>query len=165
MKKIKINSSISFERKIDSYMWNELTYRHDDFEYKYEDMKLLAVRCKDVHSKEYKRDFSFLSNKRYTVYVEHIETKKVFCITYYYRATFKSDGYDILNVETSSHEEIKKLKDRHRERALFKIDEFNSKYKFDMFIVEACENEEREGVTYSYFLDWFEEEEEDEDIE
>ena len=163
----KIKNSIDFERKVDSYMWDELQYRHSEFkDYKYEDMRLLGVFCQKDNSKEYKRDFSFLTSKKIITYMEHVLSKKIYRVYYTYKATFKSDGYDVIDVKLVDISGLQKAKESDRDSALFKLSELESDYMLDIFIVSLDETEKYEYVKYSYFLNWFEEEDDDdEDIE
>lgn len=167
---IKIKSAMQFNREVCPYVWETIQYGHVDKSLikglKYEDMRLLGAITKEKNAKEYKRDFSFIKVKREKIYMEHVPTKKIYSVVYYYKTTFKSDGFDIQSIALEDVESITEIKQEHREDAILKIDEHNSDYGFEMFILSLDEGEEYENVRYSYYLNWYDKDEfEDEEDE
>lgn len=165
---IKVNSNIGIEKEIDSAMWFEIKFSEKENElqdYDYKEFRILGVHVFERNAKEYKRDFSFVVTKRYSMFVEHIETKEVYGIDYDYNATFKSDGYKLRRVYKIDKESVEDKARRSKESAVLNIDEFNSDYMFNLYILATYEDENYKYSKYSYHLNWHEVEEEEDDEE
>lgn len=163
---IQSKANVKFARKIDIDMFKEIQnadLKSDLKNCKYEDMRLLGVQGGERNAKEDRRDFSFVITRRDRMFVENVATKKVYNILCEYTATFQNDRLKVLSVREVTKENIFERMKKDRERAYVQMSEYEEEYILNIFVFSSLEDEKYKYVEYAYYLDWYSEEEEEED--
>lgn len=165
----KMKSSLIIDRNFDYNVWDEMQYKRftrckELEEYDYKDMRLLGVENIQKEMKEHRRDFSFWITISSKAYVQHITTGEIYCVRYKYRATFKSDGFEVIGADKVSVDNFEERKKTLRDSAMLKMRE-PGQIGFDMFLGRVSEDEEYEYIEYQYFNEFYDDIEDEEDDE
>lgn len=153
----KIKGSMKIESSLNNYMFL-LLMDEDEFEdVDYDDLLILAVRITERTAKEYKRDFSFLNTRIMTYFIKNLENGKIYKVRFSYKATFKSDDFEILSIDEATMNDIEEDKISDSEDCLLHIINSNNDCVTSTYLLKVKEDAEYEIINYSGFHYWLEE--------
>ena len=124
-------------------------------EFEYNDFRVIGGSLDETNRKEYARDFSFNTQKKVVLYIEHKESHKIYEIKYAYKATFKSDSVSIKSVKEVTKEDLREAEKKDRASAILKITNNDKSSETEIYIKSISKDEEYEFFKYSYYVAFF----------